>query len=43
MTLRNRYTADQHRAAAILDLVRNGITQPRHEILWALLTLGESI
>ena len=43
MTLRDHYTADQHRAARILDSVKAGISQPRYEVLWALLVLGESI
>lgn len=41
MTLRDHYTPEQKKAAAILDAVRNGLKVMADQITWALITLGE--
>lgn len=43
MTLRERCTPEQLRAHAILDRVRAGTCRSDYLIVWALLTLGETI
>ena len=40
--MRDHYTLAQRQAAAMLDAVRNGANLSDDDILWALVTLGES-
>jgi hypothetical protein len=43
MTLRDNYTPEKARAAQLLDLVAAGHAVPQHDILWALVVLGEPL